>query len=295
MMLQQTINNLLHDASIVQRYIDNSQDAGFNDMTRLLESLSIQLFEASHGLSLTNKNFLAPNFPAIDLADDKKRTAVQVTSNANAAKIRHTLKKFDEHGLAKHYDNLIIHGFVNCSRTKSIPSHCTVLSIGQIVSAVADKNDEELAQQIVDALQQHTDFSRIHPYDDRNCLEIVLRCVDRNAIKHQMPVEGSYKDMVKGLNEISELISKGTINRKSKGKSVDAFQDPDMKDYMVDVRDTIGRIVAIVNKSRSGADFVDMPINQRDRIDTLKRRIILLSNTIAADKGINYSISAIGG
>lgn len=294
-MLQQVINNLLQDVSLVQRYILNSQDAGFNDMTRLLEGLAIKLFNASHGLTLINKNQLAPNFPAIDLADDDRETAVQVTSNASSAKISHTLSKFKEHELDLKYNRLIIHGFVDYVKPKKLPSFCTVVGVGDIVSAVADKNDEELVQELVDALQQHTDFSRIHPYDDRNCLEIVLRCVDRNAIKHHMPVEGSYKDMVKGLNEITELISKGTIGRKSKSKSVDAFQDAEMIDYMIKTRDRIGQIIAIVNKSRVNGDFVDLQGAQRGKIDALKRQIIGLSNGIAASNGIKLSIASTGG
>jgi hypothetical protein len=51
-MLQQTIQNLLHDIAVLQRYIMVSQDAGFNDMKRLLETLSIHLFKASHDLTL---------------------------------------------------------------------------------------------------------------------------------------------------------------------------------------------------------------------------------------------------
>ncbi|HAH49306.1 SMEK domain-containing protein [Gimesia sp.] len=250
-MLQQVLTNLLSDIAIVQRYLEVSQDAGFADMTRLLESLAIHLFKASHGLDLTNKNLFAPNFPAIDLADEAKRVAIQVTVNADAKKIRHTLAKFDEYNLAKDYDSLIIHGFLNCSRIE-VPDHCTVINIGTIVSTVADKNDEELAQHLVDALEQHTDFSRIHPYDDRNCLEIVLRCIDRNALKHRMVCEGSYRDMVKGLNEITELISKGTINRKKKNKSVDDFNDSEIQIFLTTVRNEIGRIVAIVNESRQG-------------------------------------------
>jgi hypothetical protein len=76
-MLEQTIKNLSYDVSLVQLYILTCQDAGFTDMRRLLESLSIDLFKASHGLVLKNKNLLNPNFPAIDLVDDARRTAVQ--------------------------------------------------------------------------------------------------------------------------------------------------------------------------------------------------------------------------
>lgn len=295
-MLQQALINLNHDIALVQRYIINSQNAGFNDMTRLLESMSIKLFEASHNLKLKNKNLLSPNFPAIDLADDEQKTAVQVTSNATSAKIKHTLKKFQEHGLAKSYDLLIIHGFVDQVKPRQLPSYCTLVSIGQIVSAVADKNNEELVQELADTIQQHTDYSRIHPYDDKNCLEITLRCIDRNAIKHRMSIEGPYKDFVKGLNEITELISKGTIGRKSKSKSVDDFQDQDIIAYLVKVRDLVGQIVGIMNKCRvQGSDFVDIPFQEYGRIDSLKIEIVLLSNAIAAKHGINMTIQTIGG
>lgn len=293
-MLQQTLNNLQHDISLVQLYISNSQQAGFSDMTRLLESLSIRLFQATHGLKLKNKNILHPNFPAIDLADDIKRVAVQVTTNADAAKIRHTLKKFEEHKLHSDYDKLIILGFLKRSKLKDIPSYCDVLRPADLVSELADKNDDGLAQDIVEALQQHTDFSRIHPYDDLNCLEIVLRCVDRNAIKHRMVCEGSHTEMIKGMNEITELISKGTINRRSKGKSVDDFNDQDIRTYLTDVRDIIGRITSIVNEGRQGnSDFVFIPYDRMTEIDDLKRTIIDRSNSIGTKKALNFEIKMI--
>lgn len=293
-MLQQTLNNLQHDISFVQLYIMNNQQAGFSDMTRLLESLCIQLFRATHGLTLVNQNLLHPNFPAIDLADDAKRTAVQVTTTADAKKIRHTLKMFADHKLDSDYDTLIILGFNKRSTLKELPSFCTVLRPADLVSRLADKNDDDLAQDIVDALQQHTDFSRVHPYDDLNCLQIVLRCIDRNAIKHRMVCEGSYPDMVKGLNEITELISKGTINRKSKGKSIDDFGDTKMQAFLTTVRDVIGQIVAIVNQCRyPDSDFVDIPFDKLDDIDKMKHQIIDLSNSIAEEVGLDLRIAVI--
>jgi hypothetical protein len=293
-MLQQAINNLLHDISLVQQYIKNSQDVGFSDMTRLLESLSIQLFKASHGLVLKNKNLLNPNFPAIDLVDDAQRTAVQVTTNADAKKIRHTLRVFSNHELAKDYDVLIIHGFVDVGRIRDLPSFCTVLTIGNLVSAVADKNDEALVQDLVNALNQHSDFSRIHPYEDRNCLEIVLNCIDRNAVKHRMDREGNYNKMVEGLNEITELISKGTINRKSKGKSLDDFQDQKMKEFMSMVRNLIGKILAILNQCRNGnSEFVWIGPSKMREIDALKLQIIDLSNAVAHQYSIPIRLQII--
>jgi hypothetical protein len=293
-MLQQTINNLIHDIAFVQLYVKNSQQAGFSDMTRLLESLSIHLFKATHGLDLKNKNFLCPNFPAIDLADDARRTAVQVTTNANAAKIKHTLKMFKDHTLSRDYDTLIILGFISCSSATKLPPFCEVLNMSDLISLVADKNNDDLAQDIVDALQQHSDFSRVHPYDDKNCLEIVLRCIDRSAIKHRMACEGSYADMVKGLNEITELISKGTIDRKQKGKSIDSFSDARIQAFLITVRHTISQIVAIINQcSNANSGLVAIDADQFDEIDRHKNYVIQKANDIALQIGSDLRLQMI--
>ena len=50
-----------------------------------------------------------PNFPAIDLADDSARLAVQITASPAFDKIRNTLVKFTRHGLHKRYDRLVIY------------------------------------------------------------------------------------------------------------------------------------------------------------------------------------------
>ncbi len=292
-MLLQAINNLTHDITIVQHHLTLNQDAGFSDMTRLLESMSIKLVGATYGLNLYNKNFLHPNFPAIDLADDAKRTAVQVTANADAKKIRHTLKMFAEHKVDEDYDTLLILGFIDRSKIIT-PAFCTVLRTGDLVSLLTDKNDTNLVQDVADAVQQHTDFSRIHPYDDRNCLEIVLHCIDRNAVKHRMVCEGSYKKMVKGLNEISELISHGTIDRKSKAKSLDDYRDGKIKTFLSEARDSIGRILAVVNQCRDGrSDFVVIPFDRFREIDDLKLRLIDQANAEAKRTGIELELRMI--
>jgi hypothetical protein len=293
-MIKHTIDHFLNDVSIIQHYIKNSQDAGFGDMARLLESLSIHTFKISHGLSLSNKNILFPNFPAIDLADDNKRTAVQVTINADATKIKHTLKMFQDHNLKVEYDTLIIHGFVSCRKPKNLPQFCSVIKIGELAGLVCDKNDENAAQELLESIQTHTDYAKIHPYHDASCLAIILNCIDRNAIKHRMSCEGNYTDMIDGLKEISEIISKGTIKKKSKGKSLDDFNDNDIKIFLRCVRDEIGKIEAIINTSRCGnADFVCISQEGMWQIDNTKRLIIELANKIAQAKNIDFNMTMI--
>ncbi len=281
-MLQQTIQNLIYDISLIQQYIKTSQESGFNDMTRILESISIKVFNATHKLNLINKNQLNPNFPAIDLADDVKKIAIQVTTNADAKKIKHTVKQFEKFKLNNQYQELYIFGFLKCTNFKDYPSYCKVIKVSDLISLITDMNDEEIVQEIIDIVQQHSDFSRIHPYDDLDCLKIILNYIDRNAIKHKIYCEGSYSNMIKGLNEISELIGKGTVNKKTKSKSIDDFGDNNIKKFLQNIKNELGKITAILNQSRQQeGDFVYIEDTNFHKIDDIKLNIIKLSNEIS--------------
>ena len=294
-MIEQTIKNLIAEITFVQHYIKTSQESGFNDMTRLLESMSIKLFKATHDLTLVNNNFLKANFPAIDLSDDINKIAIQVTSNADAKKIRHTIQMFEKFKFDKKYNKLLIFGFLKSSKNlKKLPSYCSIISVGDLVSILTDKHDEELIQNVRDCILQHTDFSKTHPYEDLNCLKITLNCINRNAIKHKIYCEGSYENMSKGLNEITELISKGTINKKNISKSINEFQDEIIKVFLQEVRNKIGLITAIVNKNRQpDSNTVYIKDTDYNEIDNIKLAIIKLSNEISKQFKCNILLEQI--
>jgi hypothetical protein len=65
------------------------------------------LFECN---DLNNLNIEGKNYPGIDLADDEKRIAIQITSETKSSKVIHSLEKFltSEHELYKKYDRLIV-------------------------------------------------------------------------------------------------------------------------------------------------------------------------------------------
>jgi hypothetical protein len=109
-----------------------------------------------------------------------------------------------------------------------------------------------------------------------------------------MDREGPYHKMVEAFNEITELISKGTIKRKSKGKSLDDFQDEAIKAFLTSVRHLIGQILAIVNQGRNGdSEFVWIGPHDMSQIDSLKRKIVDLSNEIAQQYGISKQLQMI--
>ena len=81
------------------------------DINRVSEDVLIPLFSEVYGhTGLKNLNVSeGSNFPAIDLGDEKARTAYQITSTSDSGKIKDTLRKFVAHRLYERYDRLIIY------------------------------------------------------------------------------------------------------------------------------------------------------------------------------------------
>lgn len=298
-MIDALIRNLQVDIALLQTYITQRQKAGFHDMERMLESLTIHMFRALNIGELENKNQLRVNFPAIDLADDKNLVAVQVTSNASPAKIDKTIEAFEKvnnsgTSLKDKYSVLYIFGFCKASK-HPIPCYCKVIDPSYFIGELCDKADEEQIQNMINAVRRHHDYSSLHPWQDSDCLEIILNTINRNAIKHSMSCEGNIADMTQGLREISELITKGTIRGKERAKSISDFGDQSMILFLRKVMDDISTIQAIVNKSKTGqGDFVAINYDGMREIDELKRAIAVKSSEIAKLNNINIKINLAG-
>lgn len=260
-MIDPLIRNLQADIVLLQNYIIQRQSAGFHDMERMLEALTIHIFRALQLGNLTNKNQVTVNFPAIDLADDSLDVAVQVTSNASPAKIKKTIEAFEKknnkgNSLSDKYSTLYIFGFCKSSKTP-IPAYCRVINPSFIIGELCDKADEDQIQEVLNAVHRHQSYSSLHPWDDNDSLEIILNTINRNAVKHMMSCEGSISTMTDGFNEISELIGKGTVRGRERSKSISDFRDARIVSFLRNVMDDISSILAIVNKGKTGTgDFV---------------------------------------
>jgi hypothetical protein len=81
------------------------------DLNNISETILVPLLsEIFDWPDLQNLNTESKNFPGIDLADDKKRVAIQVTSTNTSKKIKHTLTEFVDEDLRLYekYDRLIV-------------------------------------------------------------------------------------------------------------------------------------------------------------------------------------------
>lgn len=293
MLIESLIKNLNQDIALLQLRIERDKDAGFNDMARLLEAMSIQFFKAVGIADLKSKNQIRVNFPAIDAADDDKDggIAVQITSVADSRKINKTIANFEKRGatgkcLKDGYATLYIFGFCKASKAASIPSYCKVVGPGFFVERLVDLDDEEKVQAIINSVRRHVDYSSIHPYDDVECLKIVLGYLGRNAVRHSMSCEGNVDEMTNGLKEISEIIGKGTVNGKPKSKAHHEFEDQEIGRFLRHVLSEIGKITAIINRSgRNG--FVCLSQHDMGTIDGLKRSILVSALDVAERHNIS--------
>ncbi|MBB1626228.1 SMEK domain-containing protein [Achromobacter sp. UMC71] len=294
-MLEALIKNLSQDIAVMQRRIELGKDAGFNDMSRLLEVLTIQFFRSLDIADLVRADQLRTNFPAIDAADKNKSggIAVQVTSVANAAKVKKTIEAFEKKApngtsIKDSFAKLYIFGFCKHAKRAEVPTYCEVIGPGFLINRLVDLGDEVPVQDILDAIRRHLDYGSIHPYDDVACLRIALGYISRNAVRHFMSCEGDVNDMTRGLTEITELIGKGTVNRKEKSKAHHEFQDDEIAGFLRLVMDRIGRITAMVNhRRRPGQDFVCLEHKDMQTIDQLKQSIASSAQTIATRYGIS--------
>lgn len=294
-MIESLIKNLNQDIALLQRRIERDKDVGFYDTSRMLESMSIQLFRVLGIAELKSKNQIKVNFPAIDSADDNARIALQVTSVADAKKIKDTIEMFEKQdangkSLKGSYDTLYIFGFCKTSSVKT-RDYCQVIDPGFLLNELIEHDDEGKVQLVINAIRRHLDYSSLHPYADIDCLKIMLSHIGRNAIRHYMSCEGDVHAMTKGLNEVSELIGKGSIDGKSKSKALHEFTDQKIAKFLRGVLDQIGGITAIVHKASRDDGFVCLSSQNMQALDKRKQAIAESAENIAKLYGIDVPLA----
>lgn len=110
------INQFREGLAETSREVEISTAMSLYDINSICENLYCGLFKELYGLSnLRNLNEEEKkNYPGVDLADDEKRVAIQVTSDKKLEKVKDTIKKIRTHKLHKKYDRFIIY----CLTTK---------------------------------------------------------------------------------------------------------------------------------------------------------------------------------
>lgn len=144
------------------------------------------LMNVVFGFDLVNLNNKHVNYPGIDLADQNRKLAVQVTSDGSRNKIRSTLGLFEKEKLYKSYDKLIIMILGNKPRYRkpfnASGVELTIMSLEDIAQIVSEKNVVEI-EKIAHYLQNAFVF--------RSCDELQKQkstVVNKKNLWNQLPV-----------------------------------------------------------------------------------------------------------
>ncbi len=110
MNLLETKNRINHLISVLVTEVKGAAELGQTDINVISEDVIKPLFAEVYDLrNIGNLNETERrNFPGIDLADDIKKVAIQVTATPDIGKIKHALKMFIKYELYKKYTRLIV-------------------------------------------------------------------------------------------------------------------------------------------------------------------------------------------
>lgn len=96
---------IIRSLSVVEVYLRMCNKINLTDINNILENVYKEILNIVYDTNLVNLNthYL---FPAVDLGDDAKKIAIQVTSTRDISKIRHTIDEFKKNNLFEKYINL---------------------------------------------------------------------------------------------------------------------------------------------------------------------------------------------
>ncbi|AMN80884.1 SMEK domain-containing protein [Pseudomonas azotoformans] len=193
----------------------------FFDLNIAAEHFYASLLNQVYGCDLVNLNHAQMNAAAIDLADQSRSLAVQVTSQRSAQKIKKTLDKFAKHGLGTSYTTLkivIIGKRTGTYSTVSVPTgvafdgKADVIDNVSLIKDVSLKSVREL-QCILDLMESELNYSQaaasIMDKTDKDALLCLRNLMDRSAFQDPWDLEVSYPKFRSTITDLIETINTG--------------------------------------------------------------------------------------
>lgn len=266
--------------TFLQNHIKNYGDLSFNDLSFSLENVIKDVLNVfvTDGSQFKNVNQIKHNYPAIDLLNEEQDVAVQVTSNANATKVRKTLRTYAEHKLT--HKELVIIGFVSYS--KSSIAGAKVVGIEYLNDKIKHGTDNQL-EKVNEILTRQIPLNILTPKDDKQCFGVVFDVINRSAVRDPTYREGSYEDMVSGLKEVKEIITTGVIKGKSIRAKALVEYSPEVNYKLSSIEFVISKIIQICNeaKNRNKGFAICLSEKEKNEIDRLKVEAVDETNILA--------------
>lgn len=276
--------------SFLQMHIQNNVKASFNDLSFQIETLVQELLNILDNTNYINVNGLSFNYPAIDLFDNTTGIAIQVTLNADMKKVKKTVSVYQNNQKIP-YKHLIVIGFVKKTTCKTQLAQVETLNflIHKIKGSTRSKVEE-----INSIIEKEVPLQLLIPYSDKDCLETVLRVIDRSAIKDLSDREGNFDDMIQALKEIKQIILIGSIeNKRITTKPLFSY-DINIRKELEEIESLVSEIISIVNRQKNQQQsknyFLCLSLSDKNKIDALKYQIADHANSLASRNNIKRVI-----
>lgn len=102
------LEGIAHSLALLSKEVEIRNAVNLYDINIVAEDFFSGLLNLIYGYELKNINNLEKNAPAIDLYDSKNKVSIQVTSDNDSAKIKHTISEFNQNRFYEIYDRLIV-------------------------------------------------------------------------------------------------------------------------------------------------------------------------------------------
>lgn len=287
---EQKLKEIFTLMTFLQSYIQNSVKESFTDLTFNLEVVLtdfLNVFEKDNE-KYKNVNFIKHNYPAIDLVNETRDTAIQITTNADMAKVKNTVATFQKHKLK--YSYLTVIGFVKATKSK-LPN-VIVYGFDHLLKLVKQADNSQ-KDKIYEIFKRQIPWNSLTPLDDKMCFDIVFDVINRSAVRDYTMCEGDFDRMANGLFEVKEIITTGAIKGKPiRAKALVEYTDK-VKGKLGEIEFHISSILQICNSNKNtrGSDFLCLSRDETDKIDELKSIIIDKTNFLADSFNLNKRIT----
>jgi len=255
--------------TLITTYAQIAGDAGFSDYHKALEELVREVYSEVKGLNLVNSNAIKSNFPAVDLIDDTKKVAIQVTNTANASKVNRTIKQWANAGKGGY--SLVVIGVVKGGSSKK--KNVSVTTLAKLVAKSSTMPIPRLTD-MVNILKQHITPQVYTLTTDQACVSNLVDYLDRGAIRDLHYFEGSYEKMYDSLEECKGYLVSGMSEKYPVAvKPLTQYNAP-IKKILKAVEHSISRILSICDKSRGMDQVISLQHAEIQEIDDLKTQIL---------------------
>lgn len=183
--------------SIIKENIKNDNINGYYNIDRKMEDVVSKLLELVYSYNLINTNDIYPNYPAIDLADNERRIAIQVTADNSIEKINRTFETFfnSKEKLSNKYDRIIffmIKGKLPKYDKRKIKNknvnfnkNTDIIDYDDITRKISSYTNEELYP-IANFLENQYVSKLVKKFSEikkKNCEDVICDYIDRKVIQ----------------------------------------------------------------------------------------------------------------